>query len=280
MVIPPKFEDRILNFLEAKLKSLPKNSKYCTLCIDEMVLKRHLHYDTKWDELIGLHNVNGKVSKEVASHGCVIMLRGIVENWKQPIAYSFLASPKHNKELEEWLDEVILKLFNIGIEVQAIVSDQGSNFAKYAKEVKKITSEKPYFMLQDRKIYYIFDTPHLLKCIRNNLLSNDFIYEGKRISWKYIEELYSQQKQKDLRLIPKVTEKHINPNNFQKMRVKYAAQIFSRSVFAAISVLVSNHSLPEEAQYTADFIEEINNIFDVLNSSKVSCPNKYQKHFR
>ncbi|CAK1591187.1 unnamed protein product [Parnassius mnemosyne] len=279
MVIPPKFEDRILNFLEAKLKSLPQNAKYCTLCIDEMVLKRHLYYDTKRDELIGLHNINGEVTKEVASLGCVLMLRGVVENWKQPIAYSFLASPKHYKELEPWLDEVILKLFSIRIEIQAIVSDQGSNFAKYAKEVKNITSEKPYFMLQDRKIYYIFDVPHLIKCIRNNLLSNDFIYKGKLISWEYIEELYAKQKQKDLRLIPKVTEKHINPNNFQKMRVKYAAQIFSRSVFAAISVLVSNRSLPEDAQYTGDFMQEINNIFDVLNSSKVSCPNKYQKAF-
>lgn len=42
-----------------------------------MVLKPHLHYDTKRDELIGLHNINGEVTKEVVSHGCVIMLQGV-----------------------------------------------------------------------------------------------------------------------------------------------------------------------------------------------------------
>lgn len=91
--------------------------------------------------------------------------------------------------------------------------------------------------------------------------------------------MFDKQKEKDLKMIPKVTEKHIHPNNFQKMRVKYAAQIFSRSVFAAINVLVKFNVLPEEAKHTADFIEKMNNIFDVLNSSQVASTNKYKKAF-
>ncbi|KOB52322.1 hypothetical protein OBRU01_26099 [Operophtera brumata] len=78
-----------------------------------MFLKRHLHYDTKRDEIIGLHNINGEVTEEIASHACAIMLR----------------------------DEIITKLFNIGI--KAVIADHGSNFDKYAKDIKKVTAENP-----------------------------------------------------------------------------------------------------------------------------------------
>lgn len=188
-------ENRNLGFLSSKLKSMSEKANYCTLCLDEMVIKRHLYYDIKRDEMIGLHNINGEVMPEIASHACVIMLQGILINWKQPVAYSFLGSPKHYEKLELWLDQIILELSNIGIQVKAIVSDQGSNFDKYAKVVKKVTKEKPYFLLNVKKIYYIFDVPHLIKCIRNNLLTNDFVYDDKNISWKYIEALYSKQRE-------------------------------------------------------------------------------------
>lgn len=106
---------------------------------------------------------------------------------------------------------------SIGIKVKAIISDQGSNFEKFAKEVKKVTVENPYFMYDNIKIYYIFDVPHLIKCIRNNLLTSDFFYEGKKISWEYIEQLYKDQKGRNLRLIPKITDAHIAPKTFQKL---------------------------------------------------------------
>uniref|UniRef100_A0A1E1WCZ7 THAP-type domain-containing protein n=1 Tax=Pectinophora gossypiella TaxID=13191 RepID=A0A1E1WCZ7_PECGO len=279
MVVPLKFDDRTLEFLSAKLKSLPENAKYCTLCLDEMVLKRHLHYDTKRDDIIGLHNVNGEVTLEIASHACAIMLRSIAVDWKQPIAYSFLGSPKHYDKLEQWLDEVILKLSDIGIEIMAIVSDQGSNFDKYAKRIKKVTAEKPYFLLNNKKIYYIFDVPHLIKCLRNNLLTNNFVYDDKKVTWEHIHVLYSEQHKKKLKLIPKITEAHVKPNKNQKTRVKYAADIFSNSVYAALLILISNKTLPEEAKATAEFVHKMNNLFDILNSNTVQTNNKFQKAF-
>uniref|UniRef100_A0A2A4J5S8 THAP-type domain-containing protein n=1 Tax=Heliothis virescens TaxID=7102 RepID=A0A2A4J5S8_HELVI len=279
MIVQPKLEDRTLDFLASKLKSMPEDAKYCTLCLDEMVLKRHLHYCTKRDEIIGLHNINGEVKSEIASHACVIMLRGIIVNWKQPIAYSFLGSPKHYNELEHWINEIILKLTRIGIKIMAIVSDQASNFDRYAKQVKKVSKDNPYFLFNDQKIYYIFDVPHLIKCIRNNLLTHNFVCDDKKISWEYIELMYSSQKENMLGLIPKLTDAHINPNTLQKMRVKYAAQVFSRSVYATMNVLIANKTLPEEAKATAEFVEKINNLFDVLNSITVNSANKYKNSF-
>lgn len=81
--------------------------------------------------------------------------------------------------------------------MKAIVSDQGSNFDKFAKVVKKITVENPYFMYDDTKIYYI-------------------------------EQIYKDQKERK-RLIPKTTDFHIQPNNFQRMTVKFTVLTLSRT---------------------------------------------------
>lgn len=180
--IPPKLDERVLESLELKAKSFPEKAKYCTICIDEMTLKRNLYYDIKTDEVIGFHNINGKVTPEIASNAYVVMLQGIYFKWKQPLAYALLASARHYEELDIWLEEVITKLSGIGIDIKAITTDQGSNFDKFAKDIKGVSAEKPFFVYNEKKIYYIFDVPHLIKCLRNNLLTSDFYCDGKRIS--------------------------------------------------------------------------------------------------
>ncbi|KAL0850692.1 hypothetical protein ABMA28_006637, partial [Loxostege sticticalis] len=75
MNIPPKLDDRVLDSLALKIKYLPDEAKFCTICVDEMTLKRNLYYDIKNDEVIGFHNVNGTTSPDIASNAYVIMLQ-------------------------------------------------------------------------------------------------------------------------------------------------------------------------------------------------------------
>ncbi|KAF2879279.1 hypothetical protein ILUMI_26897 [Ignelater luminosus] len=72
----------------------------------------------------------------------------------------------------------------------------------------------------------------------------------------------------------KITPAHMSPSNFQKMRVKYAAQIFSYTVSAAIKTAsITKEVNSVTALDTADFIENINDIFDALNSRVLHDPN-------
>lgn len=68
------------------MKSLPDAAKHCTICVDEITLKRNLYYNIKTDDVIRFHNVNGKISPEIASNAFVIMLQRIYFKWKQPLA--------------------------------------------------------------------------------------------------------------------------------------------------------------------------------------------------
>lgn len=56
-----------------------------------------------------------------------------------------------------------------GLHVRAVVCDKSSVNRKAAK-LLNISLLTPYFYNNSDKIYYIFDFPHVIKCIHNNLM--------------------------------------------------------------------------------------------------------------
>ena len=108
-------------------------------------------------------------------------------------------------------------------------------------------------------MFVLFDPPHLLKSVRNNLKNHDFLLDNKVISWKYIEKVYEiieSAKPNMLRLVPKFTKQHIELPAFSKMKVKRAAQVFSNTVQAAMMIYICEGHLPQEAYHTAAFVEK------------------------
>lgn len=51
------------------------------------------------------------------------------------------------------------------------------------------------------------------------------------------------------------------------MKVKYAAQVFSDSMCTAISVFIALQKIDAQAMYTANFVSDINKLFDTFNSN-------------
>ena len=83
---------------------------------------------------------------------------------------------------------------------------------------------------------------------------------------------FSNGPEKRFRLAPKLTQKHVELPTFSKTKVKTAAQVFSRTVSAALET----HSMliGVGARETAEFLMTFNNVFDAMNSSKLNDPNK------
>jgi len=100
------------------------------------------------------------------------------------------------------------------------------------------------FEINNQEIVPLYDVPHLLKGIRNNLLTKDltFTINGtKRIAkWKHIIEFYEIEKYRlDVgeRMVPKLTDSHIYLDKMRKMKVSIAAQVFSQRVGSIILLL-------------------------------------------
>lgn len=67
-------------------------------------------------------------------------------------------------DLKNIIFETIIKLRISDAIVHALVTDMGSNFTHLSRDLR-ISKENPTFLVKKEKLFYIFDTPHLLKAI-------------------------------------------------------------------------------------------------------------------
>ena len=132
-------------------------------------------------------------------------------------------------------------------------------------------------MHNGRKIFYVFDPPHLIKAVRNNLLNYDFHFGNKVACWNHITCMYERDKSLPIRCCPRLSDSHINFTGFTKMKVKYATQILSHTVSATILMYVSLNALPATAAGTAELISNFDKIFDWLNSSLLNSPKCHRR---
>lgn len=240
--------------------------KYCTLALDEMALKKHLQYDKKRDGVVGYTDFNTE-AKIVASHSLTLMAQGLFEDWKQPIGYYFVAATCEADNIVDIIRNAVSALIDAGYIPVATISDQGATLHK-ARDILVESADNPFFVVDDHIIWYLFDIPHLLKNMRNCLLNNCVEADNNTISWNYIRDLYEADKlNHPSRNAPKLTQKHINPINRQKMKVRFAAEVLSATVANQMNRYVSEGILSENARHTADFIKKFDSLFDLFNAT-------------
>ena len=212
----PGFTQSALDAIGTKVKTMNETGRLCVISFDEVSLKSNVCYQSSTDEIVGLEDFgDGEKSNCIATSAIVFMARGIVDNWKQPLAYYLVNESCDSQKVQEKLHDFIDKVETIGLKVVAVVSDIGSNFQKLIREMG-ITPDNPWFLHKERKIVYLFDPPHIIKAIRNNLINYDFKYKNKTASWRDIMAIYQMDSKNSIRCCPKLTNKHISPNGFQK----------------------------------------------------------------
>lgn len=118
---------------------------------------------------------------------------------------------------------------------------------------------------------FIFDTPHLLKTARNNLRKRNLKIGDQTNQWSYIRRLHESSHFLKMKLVPKLTDRHVHDTPFGNMKVKFAAQVFSSPVAVAIFTFVALNIFPGDAVFTAEFLERMDKLFDCLNSNAVQA---------
>uniref|UniRef100_A0A1B0D942 Uncharacterized protein n=1 Tax=Phlebotomus papatasi TaxID=29031 RepID=A0A1B0D942_PHLPP len=218
-----------------------------------MKIKCEICYDVSGDCVLGPH-----------SYVQVIMARSLLGNWKQPVYYNF-----DQKMTKEILFSVVKKFDEFGFKVIAITNDMGGGNRGLWRDLG-ISALNPNFRVDDmgEEIFVFPDAPHLLKLIRNHFLDKGLMYKGVLVNQNPIREMIQQTSQNELRIAYKVSEEHLTVKAAVRQKVKYAAQLFSRSVYAALIHLGSAGKLRSPNwRETAEFIKLVNDWFDLLNSS-------------
>lgn len=169
--------------------------------------------------------------------------------------------------------ESVKHIINAGLVPTSIVCDQGTQNRRTFSLLGG-TEDKPYTTICEQKLFLLYDMPHLVKSIRNNLLNGNFQIGDKIISLKDVYKAYEIDKKNSARAMCKITPAHLAPNPFQKMCCKLAIQLLSKSVSAAIRTCITTRELKSNTAIdTAMFIEMVNNMFDSCNSKNLYDPN-------
>jgi len=94
------------------------------------------------------------------------------------------------------------------------------------------------------------------------------------ILWQHITQLFHQDIDNGLKLLPKLTYEHINLNSYSIMRVNLAAQVLSATVAAVLQSFG-----PPEAAATAKFCKMVDGFFDCLNVRSTKEHERKRKPF-
>jgi hypothetical protein len=120
----------------------------------------------------------------LTNHALVLMLHGLYNKWKQPVAYCLINRGTKGEILVNFLMEVLDASHNAGLKVVAIMCDNS------VKDLKHMgISEKTAFVrFQNQEIATIFVPPRLLKCTHILFLKHDvanvkcdITVDGKRL---------------------------------------------------------------------------------------------------
>lgn len=111
-----------------------------------------------------------------------------------------------------------------------------------------------------RKWYLLFDTVHLLKCIRNNWLTEknkELSLDGHACGfWKDIEQLYIAERDSLLRTTT-LTSSAVYPSQLELQNVKHATRVFHEKVVAGLKTQKKNE--------TAVLVEQVSNWWKTMN---------------
>lgn len=120
----------------------------------------------------------------------------------------------------------------------------------------------------------------MLKLARNYFAARALQIKDQKkfIKWKFIQNLHLKQEQEELHCACKVRRRHVYFHR-EKMKVFLAAQTLSSSVAKALEFLDHKIEDPNFAYSgtTSEFCQNINDIFDLLNSKNKFCKTPSRK---
>ena len=98
--------------------------------------------------------------------------------------------------------------------------------------------------------------------------------DGNYVLWQHIVQLFYQDVENGLKLMPRLTYDHIKLNSYSTMRVSLAAQILSSTVAAVVKSFG-----PPDATGTAKLCEMMDSYFDCLNVRSTTEHQRKRKPF-
>lgn len=275
------FTTEALNTLALKCRNTLK-PVYCALVMDEMAVRQHVEWDgTNYHGYVNVGESICNETMEKAKEALVFLVVALNEAWKIPVGY-FLINHINSSQKSELVSHCIDVLTKTGVTIVSLTFDgcpTNINMVKILGCGLYADNFNTSFKVDGvaNTISIIPDPAHMVKLIRNAFgEKRQFIdMDGGVIDFEYINKLLILQEDEGCHLANKLKKQHVFYSR-QKMKVKLATQLLSRSVSEALTFCRDKLELPafKDSGPTIKFIKYFNDAFDILNSRSI---NQYGK---
>lgn len=255
----------------------------CSIVFDEMFIKKHIQYCNESSEFIGF--VENDIRNEYSESNPVInttlffMVCGVNDpGLKIPIAHYYRNSYTHEMKTEIII-EIVTEVTKCGVEISNITADGANagvfNMLGANTSILRTNFKNP---VNDNNIQVILDPSHMIKLIRNSLASRETIYDDANdaIKWSYLIKLVEYSRENHFNLTNKLGKRHIQWYE-RKMHVRTAVETLSSSVADSLEFLMrAGVSQFADAGPTIRFIRMFNDVFDIMNTTKIKSQSENQ----
>ena len=221
--------------------------KYCFLIVDEVKIRPTVSYSGGVLHGLAKNDTSSKASSILAImakclHGGPSVMIRVVPVHKMTAEYQFLIV----KETAGMVEAA-------GGFVIGSITDNHKINQKYCNLFTKKTQYEAYHPLDNTRSWFLlFDTVHLLKCLRNNWIteaSKQLTLDGKIVGkFSDVQELYEEEKHNIFRTTS-LTSCSVYPSRLELQNVKHVVRVFCDQVVASLRL--------QNKMETAHFIESI-----------------------
>ncbi|KAF2882524.1 hypothetical protein ILUMI_23660 [Ignelater luminosus] len=253
--------------------------KLVILLMDEIHLKENFYY--KWGYIVG----NAFNDEKLAKSAHVFMISSLMSPYKE-VVHILPVNKMTGEVLHTFLKNIVIGLHNIGFEVLGVVSDNHSINRKaisYFSNSPEVKIVYPNPADENKPLYFVIDTVHILKNVRNNWLNKrnqDFKYPNfsnmeisETASFEALKEMHASESTSLLKYGFNLSLKTLYPSNLERQNVKLAVNIFNSSISIALKELGPRKHF-KNWEGTANCIEIISRWWDIVN---VKTPLKGQR---
>ncbi len=120
-------------------------------------------------------------SDKLADHALVLMFRCYRSKWVQPIAVYATSGAASSNVIQTIVVKAITALEKKGAIVNNVVCD-GHQTNKGVHRLFGVSGQMDnvtHYIIHptdpDEKIYFLFDVPHIMKCIRNHIFTHKYV---------------------------------------------------------------------------------------------------------
>nr|CAH7764584.1 unnamed protein product [Callosobruchus chinensis] len=269
----PTIEEKQSFLMYAKnvAKYLEDREKNVILLIDEVHIEPFVDY--KGGNIVGTACNN---HNELATTAYAFMINSVFSSFKEVVHISPISKIDY-KILHSFLDKVIKGLEEIGYRLFCIISDNNAINGKAVSQFsdnKQLSIVYPHPFDRTRPLFFLFDSVHLLKCIRNNwinlksqqkLIYPDFDGNSKTSNiadFAALKKLHEIESAKLLKFGYGLTLKALHPTNLERQNVKLALKVFN--CFVAEGLLQFQNEISHSVE-TSNFINIVLRWWKIVN---------------